>query len=56
MKVDISIGKVRIRGEKGSAHNQLRYELYTEAFNRIEKGLQNGRYFEVIALDKSTSV
>ena len=56
MKLDISSCKVRIRAEKGSAHNQLRYELYTEAFNRIEKGLQDGRYFEVIALDKSKSV
>ena len=34
-KVDKTHKKVRVSGEKGSAHNKLRYELYTHAYNRL---------------------
>ena len=34
-KVDKTHKKVRVSGEKGSAHNKLRYELYTHAYKRL---------------------
>lgn len=52
-KVDASDRNVRIPSEKGSQHNDLRGKLYDTAFARIDKGLADGRYFEVIALADS---
>ena len=42
--------KVRIPGETDSPQNQLRAELYKEAFDRIGRALETERYFEAIAL------
>ena len=39
--------------EQDSHQNFLRGELYREAFGRIDQGLKDGRYFEVIALSDS---
>ena len=41
---------IRMEGEEGSPQNQLRYELYKEGFERIEKGLKEERYFEVVCI------
>ena len=49
-KNDPTSKKVRALGEKGSVQNQLRYELYTEAFDRIKRGNEQGNYFEVVSL------
>ena len=43
----------RMIGEKGSLQNKLRQELYTTAFDRINKGLKTGNYYEVICLSES---
>lgn len=45
--------KVRARGELGSFQNSLRYELYKAAFERIDAGIKNGNYFEVISIADS---
>lgn len=45
--------KVRIKGERGSYQNSLRFELYSEGFRRIERGNKDGNYFEVISLADS---
>ena len=45
--------KVRIKGERGSNQNNLRFELYSEGFRRIDLGLKSGNYFEVISLADS---
>ena len=45
--------KVRARGELGSAQNSLRYELYKAAFERIEDGIKNDNFFEVISIADS---
>jgi len=39
--------------EPDSPQNQLRGELYEEAFDRINRGIKDKRYFEVIALADS---
>lgn len=52
-KVDASNKNVRIAAEPDSPQNKLRGELYDEAFGRIDRGLQDERYFEVIALADS---
>tara|TARA_Y100000589_G_scaffold326601_1_gene366658 strand:- start:789 stop:1421 length:633 start_codon:yes stop_codon:yes gene_type:complete len=44
---------VRMEGETGCYHNQLRYELYKEVNERIKDGLEKGKYFEVISLTES---
>jgi hypothetical protein len=44
---------VRIAGEPDSPQNRLRAELYGEAFERINRGIKDKRYFEVIALADS---
>jgi len=49
-KVDKTHKKVRVSGEKGSAHNKLRYELYTHAYNRLAEANEQAMYFEIIAL------
>ena len=41
---------IRMEGEEGSPQNQLRYELYKEGFERIERGLKEERYFEVVCI------
>jgi len=33
--------KVRIKGERGSHQNSLRFGLYSEGFRRIDQGLKN---------------
>ena len=45
--------KVRIKGERGSNQNNLRFELYSEGFRRIDLGLKSENYFEVISLADS---
>ena len=40
----------RVEGEKGSPQNKLRYELYKDAFERIDKSLESENYFEVVAI------
>ena len=45
--------KVRVKGERGSYQNSLRFELYSEGFRRIELGLTEGNFFEVISLADS---
>ena len=40
----------RVVGEKGSPQNRLRYELYSEGFGRIDKGLKEGNHFEVVSI------
>lgn len=45
--------KVRIKGERGSHQNSLRFELYSEGFRRIDQGLWNENFFEVISLADS---
>lgn len=45
--------KVRARGEAGSLQNSLRFKLYKAAFDRIEDGIQNGNFFEVISIADS---
>lgn len=45
--------KVRIKGKRGSHQNNLRFELYTEGFRRIDLGMKEGNYFEVISLADS---
>jgi hypothetical protein len=52
-KVDASNKNVRIAGEPDSPQNRLRAELYGEAFERINRGIKDKRYFEVIALADS---
>ena len=52
-KVDPSNPNVRMPSEQDSHQNFLRGELYREAFGRIDQGLKDGRYFEVIALSDS---
>ena len=52
-KVDASNKNVRIAAEPDSPQNKLRGELYKEAFRRIDRGLEDKRYFEVIALADS---
>ena len=42
--------KVRVKGEKGSEQNQLRYELYREALKRIKQAKDSGAYFEAVCL------
>ena len=44
---------MRIAGEPDSPQNRLRAELYGEAFERINRGIKDKRYFEVIALADS---
>jgi DNA-binding ferritin-like protein (Dps family) len=51
--VDHNNPKVRIKGQRGSHQNSLRFELYTEGFRRIDRGLSDGNYFEVISLADS---
>lgn len=50
---DMESPKVRARGELGSAQNSLRYELYKAAFERIEDGIKNDNFFEVISIADS---
>lgn len=45
--------KVRIKGERGSHQNSLRFELYSEGFRRIDQGLREENFFEVISLADS---
>jgi nanoRNase/pAp phosphatase (c-di-AMP/oligoRNAs hydrolase) len=45
--------KVRARGESGSPQNSLRFKLYKAAFERIEDGIKNGSFFEVISIADS---
>lgn len=45
--------KIRARGEVGSPQNSLRFKLYKAAFERIEDGIQNGNFFEVISIADS---
>ena len=52
-KVDASNKNVRIAGEPDSPQNRLRAELYGEAFERINRGIKDEIYFEVIALADS---
>jgi len=52
-KIDASNRNVRLVGNPKSAQNRLRGELYKEAFDRIEKGIKEDRYFEVIFLADS---
>ena len=52
-KVDTSNPNVRIPGETDSPQNKLRYELYSEAFRRMDTGLKDGNHFEVIAIADS---
>ena len=49
-KRDADHKRVRIAGEPDSTQNELRGQLYTNAFGRIKTGLANGNYFEVIFL------
>ena len=42
--------KVRYAGQKGSAQNALRYELYRYAHERLEEACEQGMLFEVIAI------
>ena len=51
--VNLNNPKVRIKGERGSPQNNLRFQLYTEGFKRIDTGLKEGNYFEVISLSDS---
>ena len=44
---------VRVPGELDSPQNKLRGQLYSEAFNRMSRGLSDERYFEVIAIADS---
>ena len=46
----------RVVGEKGSPQNRLRYELYSEGFERIDKGLKEGNHFEVVSIVDSIIV
>lgn len=41
---------IRIEGEEGSPQSKLRYELYKEGFERIDRGLKEERYFEVVCI------
>jgi hypothetical protein len=52
-KVDASDKNVRIPAENDSQQNELRGKLYNAAFGRIDKGLTEERYFEVISLADS---
>ena len=45
--------KVRARGEVGSPQNSLRFQLYKAAFDRIEDGIRNENFFEVISIADS---
>lgn len=49
-KVDKYSPKVRLSGEKDSKQNQLRYELYRYAFQRLDEASEHGMILEVIAL------
>ena len=49
-KRDADDSKVRIAGERDSTQNELRGQLYTNAFGRIKSGLASGNHFEVIFL------
>lgn len=49
-KVPKNEPKVRYAGEKGSSQNQLRYELYRYAHERLEEASEQGMMLEVIAL------
>lgn len=51
--IDRTDAKVRMVGEKGSDTNQLRYELYKHSFERMQEGLMEKRYFEVVFLADS---
>ena len=42
--------KVRIAGKRDSTQNELRGQLYANAFGRIKSGLASGNHFEVIFL------
>ena len=42
--------KIRMEPEDGSEQNQLRYELYKTAFDRIKEGMNTANYYEVICL------
>ena len=52
-KVDASDKYVRIPAENDNQQNELRGKLYDAAFGRIDKGLTEERYFEVISLADS---
>ena len=45
--------KIRMEPEDGSEQNQLRYELYKAAFDRIKEGMNTANYYEVICLSDS---
>ena len=45
--------KMRMEPEDGSEQNQLRYELYKAAFDRIKEGMNTANYYEVICLSDS---
>jgi hypothetical protein len=52
-KVDGSNPNVRLSGESDSPQNKLRGELYRSAFERMDRGLEEERFFEVIAIADS---
>ena len=52
-KVDRSNPNVRVPGETDSPQNTLRGELYRSAFEMIDRGLEEERFFEVIAIADS---
>ena len=49
-KVSKDAPKVRYAGQKGSAQNALRGELYRYAHERLEEACEQGMLFEVIAI------
>ena len=52
------IRKIRTYGwkvKKVVLQNQRRYELYKEGFERIERGLKEERYFEVVCISVTVS-
>ena len=52
-KVDSSDPNVRVSGEPDSPQNQLRYELYSHAFERLSLALEKENYFEAVFLSDS---
>ena len=50
---DLNSPNIRARGELGSKQNQLRYNLYKAAFERMESALASDNVFEVISIADS---
>jgi len=47
---DLNAPNARVKGQRGSVQNKLRYELYRNAIVRANTAYNNGYYFETISL------